>query len=43
MTCLQNTREIRSTAFAFYQQMDSMLECCECDAGEVDLIERLKK
>jgi hypothetical protein len=38
-----NTREIRNTAFALYQQMDSMLEFSECDEVEFALIDRFKK
>jgi hypothetical protein len=43
MPCVQNTKEIRSTAFSLYQQMDSVLECCGCDEVEVALIDRFKK
>jgi len=43
MSCVHNTREIRSTALTLYQQMDSMLECCECSEVEVALIDRFIK
>jgi hypothetical protein len=39
---VQNTGEISNTAYALYQQIDWMLECCECDGVEVALIDRFK-
>jgi len=43
MPCVPSTREITNTAFTLYQQMDLMLEFCECDEVEVALIDRFKK